>query len=248
MAYDQMVALAEIAIERASGAPPLRVRALGSLDVERDGKPVDIGSPRELLLFLLLHPNGATKEQIGAALWPDADPARLRNNFHVTVHRLRKVLGDAEWVIARGDAYVLKPGIDFDAVTFEREINAAIRARDAARLQRAIELYRGDFFENASAGEWHLEVRDRLRDLYAKALATLGRLTDSTDAWQRLVALDPLDEEAARHLMVALGKEGDPAAASRVYRRLADALKRELDAEPEPETRAVLKRLTHERP
>jgi predicted ATPase/DNA-binding SARP family transcriptional activator len=244
MAYDQMVALAETAIDRASGAPPLRVRALGALEVERDGKPVDIGSPRDLLLFLLLHPNGATKEQIGVALWPDADPAKLRNNFHVTVHRLRKVLGDAEWVVARGDAYVLKPGIDFDAVTFERETNAAIRARDAARLQRAVELYRGDFFANASSGEWHLDVRDRLRDLYAKALATLGRLADSIDAWQRLVALDPLDEEAARHLMVALGKDGDSAAASRVYRRLADALKRELDTEPEPETRAVLKRLT----
>ncbi|HEX7832530.1 MAG TPA: BTAD domain-containing putative transcriptional regulator [Thermoanaerobaculia bacterium] len=244
MAYDQMVALAEMAVDRASGAPPMLVRALGTLEVERDGKPVDIGSPRDLLLFLLLHPNGATKEQIGVALWPDADPAKLRNNFHVTVHRLRKALGDADWVVARGESYVLKPGIDFDAVTFEREAKAAIRARDAARLSRAVELYRGDFFQNASGGEWHDEVRDRLRDLYANALTTLGRLTGSVDTWQRLVALDPLDEEAARNLMTALAKDGDPAAASRVYRRLTDALKRELDAEPEPETRAVFKRLS----
>ncbi|HEX2834820.1 MAG TPA: BTAD domain-containing putative transcriptional regulator [Thermoanaerobaculia bacterium] len=244
MAYDQMVSLADDAIDRASGAPPLLVRALGPLEVERDGKPVDIGSPRDLLLFLLLHPNGATKEQIGVALWPDADPAKLRNNFHVTVHRLRKALGDADWVIARGESYVLKPGIDFDAVAFEREAKAAIRARDAARLSRAVELYHGDFFANASAGEWYLDVRDRLRDLYANALATLARLTGSVDTWQRLVELDPLDEEAARHLMTALTKEGDHAGASRVYRRLADALKRELDAEPEPETRSLLKRLT----
>jgi predicted ATPase/DNA-binding SARP family transcriptional activator len=244
MAYDQMVALAEEAIERASGAPPLRVRALGPLEVERDGKPVDIGSPRDLLLFLLLHPNGATKEQIGLALWPDADPAKLRNNFHVTVHRLRKVLGDADWVIARGESYVLKPGIDFDAVTFEREAKAAIRARDAARLSRAIELYRGDFFETATGGEWHIDVQERLRDLYANALSTLGRLTGSVEAWQRLAGLDPLDEEAARQLMNALANEGDTAGASRVYRRLSDALKRELDAEPEPETRTLLKRLT----
>ncbi len=243
MAYEQMVALAEVAIERASGAPLLRVRALGTLEVERDGKAIEIGSPRDLLLFLLLHPGGATKEQIGAALWPEVDPAKLRNNFHVTVHRLRKALGDAEWVVARGDSYALRPGIDFDALTFERETNASIRARDAARLARTLELYRGDFFGNTSGGEWHLEVRDRLRDLYAKALATLGRLTGSVDAWQRLVTLDPLDEEAARNLMVALVEQGDTAAASRVYRRLAEALKRELDADPEPETRAVLKGL-----
>lgn len=244
MTYDQMVALAEEAIERASGAPPLRVRALGPLEVERDGKAVDIGSPRDLLLLLLMHPNGATKEQIGLALWPDADPAKLRNNFHVTVHRLRKALGDADWVLARGESYVLKPGIDFDAVTFEREAKAAVRAKDAARLARAVELYRGDFFANATGGEWYLDVRDRLRDVYANALATLGRLTGSTDTWQRLVALDPLDEEAARNLMSALAKEGDSAGASRVYRRLTEVLKRELDAEPEPETRALFKKLS----
>lgn len=244
MAYDQMVSLAEAALERASGVPPMRVRALGVLEVEREGSPLDLGSPRDLLLFLLLHPNGATKEQIGAALWPDADPAKMRNNFHVTVHRLRKALGDADWVLARGESYLLKSGIDFDAATFEREANAAIRAKDAERLSRAVALYRGDFFENATTGEWHLEVRDRLRDLYSRALALLARLSNSAEAWQRLVTLDPLDEEAARTLMRTLSDQGDAAGASRVYRRLTDALKRELDATPEPETRALFRRIS----
>jgi DNA-binding SARP family transcriptional activator len=154
-------------------------------------------------------------------------------------------------VIVEGDSYALKPGIDFDVTTFERDANAAIRARDAVRLARAIELYRGDFFENAIAGEWHLEVRDRLREVYAKALTALARMRSvagdadgATEAWERLVNLDPLDEEAARNLMTALAKRGDTAGASRVYRRLADTLRRELDVEPEPETVAVSKRLT----
>ena len=58
--------------------------------------------PRELLLFLLLHPEGASKEQVGVALWPDASASQLRNSFHVTLHRLRKVLGDPSLVQLSG--------------------------------------------------------------------------------------------------------------------------------------------------
>jgi predicted ATPase/DNA-binding SARP family transcriptional activator len=251
MSYDQMVALARERIEQSAAAPLIRVRALGPLEIRQGDTTLDIGSQREILLFLLCHPNGSTKEQIGAALWPDADPAKLRNNFHVTVHRLRKTLGGSEWVIVHGDTYLLKPGIEFDATTFERDANAALRARDAVRLARAVALYRGPFFENGTAGDWHLDVRDRLREVYAKALTALARmraasgdLDAATDTWERLVQHDPLDEEAARNLMTALAERGDTAGASRVYRRLTETLRRDLDAEPEPETLALARKMT----
>src|SRR5207237_6658853 len=129
---------------------PLVVRALGPLEIIRDGNPVDASSlslrARELLLFLLCH-RGATKEQIGAALWPDADASRLRNNFHVTLHRLRKVLGDGDWIVVNGETYAVAKDVVFDVDTFERDL----RAR---RYVQAIEQYRGDFFANAMAGEW----------------------------------------------------------------------------------------------
>ena len=239
MSYEQMITLARERIEQTAATPVIRVRGLGPVEVKRGDAAVDVGSQRDLLLFLLCHPNGATKEQIGAAIWPDADPAKLRNNFHVNVHRLRKSLGGNEWVIVEGDTYAVKPGIEFDAATFERDANAALRARDAARLARAIELYRGDFFANATGGEWHLEHRDRLRELYAKVLSALARATNDADIWQRLVELDTLDEEAARNLMKTLIERGDTAGATRVYKRLVDALRRELDVEPEPETVAL---------
>lgn len=266
MPYERMVTTARAHIERLSAtpvkgkraAPGLRVRALGPLEIAVDGQPIETGSQsaraRELLLFLLLLPRGATKEQIGAALWPDVDPARLRNNFHVTIHRLRKMLGNAEWVAARGETYALdrdRP-IDFDAETFEREVSEALRSKAAdatGRLARAIELYRGDFFENAAVGEWHLEVRDRLRDLYSRALSTLGRalmtagdFRAAAETYQRLVDLDDLDEQACRNLMTCYGRVGDGAGAGRAYRRLVEALRKELDTEPEEVTRRVYER------
>ena len=269
LGFDDMVALAQRELQRlakrggvatasssttapSDAAPLLRVRALGPLEVYRAGELLDGSSQsvraRELLLFLLTHPQGCTKEQIGAALWPDVDPARLRNNFHVTLHRLRKSLGASELVTLEGETYAIdrSGGVAFDAETFEREVSLALKKKEESlpRLAAAVALYRGDFFENgSSSGEWVDDLRDRLRDLYARALTVLGRAQlasgdarAAADAYQRLVALDDLDEDAARNLMTALAKAGDPAAASRAYRRLADSLRRELETEPDPAT------------
>jgi DNA-binding SARP family transcriptional activator len=248
MSYDAMVALAREQVRRlgtAASAParsPLSVRALGALVIERDGETVEESArSRELLLYLLCHPSGRTKEQIGAALWPDSDASRLRNNFHVTLHRLRKSLGAAEWIVVDGDTYALdrSRGVEFDAETFEREANAAIAKRNIERLARATDLYRGDFFDNARDSEWHLPTRTRLRDLYARTLDTLGRAHTTAgnhpaaaQAYQRLVDLDDLDEDATHHLIAALEQQGDPAAAKRAHRRLSAALKRDLNEEP----------------
>ncbi len=62
-------------------APPatdtLRVLALGPLQVFVGNEAIDTtvwGSarPRELLVYLLMHPDGRTKEQVGLAFWPEA--------------------------------------------------------------------------------------------------------------------------------------------------------------------------------
>jgi pentatricopeptide repeat protein len=221
---------------------PLRVTALGPLQISRDGQAMEESArSRELLLYLACHPAGRTKEQIGAALWPDADAARIRNNFHVTLHRLRKALGGAEWIVVDGDTYALdrSRGVDLDAETFEREASAALRTSNLRRLEQALRLYRGDFFENGSNGEWYLPVRNRLHDLYARGVETLARqrmeagdYSGAAEVWQGLVSLDDLDEEAARNLIDCLTRAGDVSAAKRVWRRLADSLKRELGEEP----------------
>jgi predicted ATPase/DNA-binding SARP family transcriptional activator len=222
MQYDATVALAREQLDRLAATPPasrLRVRALGTIEIERDGEPVEgERRARELLLFLLTQPKGATKEQIGAALWPGTDAARLRNNFHVTLHRLRKMLGGAEWIAIEDEVYCIDhKNVDFDVEAFQSEARAAIRSGDAARIARTAALYRGDFMENTSAAGWHEELRDELRDLYAEILRASG-------AWERLFALDPTNEESTKNLIEALAKRGDREGAARVYRQHADAL------------------------
>jgi predicted ATPase/DNA-binding SARP family transcriptional activator len=244
MCYEEMVALARTAAmdttpgaRVVSSAPGLRVRALGTVEILRGRTAVDAGRGRELLLYLLCNPRGATKEQIGAALWPDAEPAKVRNNFHVTLHRLRKAVGDC--VVLKGDVYSAAGDIDFDAGRFMRD------------PQRNLDLYRGDFFESG-AGEWIEETRERLREQFAAALVTLGReriaagdFTAAAQHYQRLTELDPFDEQAHRQLMTCHGRLGDPAAATRVYRRLADTLRRELGTEPDPATTRIFEKIVN---
>ena len=235
--------------------PRLQVLALGALQVFVDGRMVEPSAwgsarPRELLVHLLMHPEGRTKEQVGLAFWPDASPAQLRNNFHVTLHRLRKALGGSDWVELVGDRYVMdRSRVTVDAAEFEREVLEARRAlkrqaEDATEgLEAALAQYRGDFLDGEPAGDWHLEHRDHLQKLYSDALLTLaehhtreGRHERAAQAYRRVLARDELNEGALRALVAALMEAGERSQALRSYQRFTERLRKELDAEPEPAT------------
>ena len=243
--------------------PALRVLALGPVEVLRDGTPVPrgdwkYGKPRELLLYLLTHPEGRTREQIGLVFWPDASAAQVKNSFHVVLHHLRKALGRADLVSFEGERYRVgwEAGVEFDAATFERETTAALRALaagdDAARdrLRAALSLYRGAFLAEEGAGDWHLELRDRLARLHGEGLRAIaerlereGAWSEAADAYRRIVLADELNEDAYRRLMRCLARAGDRTQALRAYERLAALLSADLEADPEPETVALYEEL-----
>lgn len=235
----------------------LRVSALGPLQVSIGDRTVDAAAwgsarPRELLVYLLMHPEGKTKEQVGLVFWPDASAAQVRNNFHVTLHRLRKVLGTPNWVQLAGDRYRIDPAVidELDVAEFEREVEATRRALvrgggsvDTSALERALARYRGDFLDGEPVGDWHLEHRDRLQRVYVDALMELGgryveedRHAKAADAFRRVLARDDLHEEALRALMRSLAEAGERSQALRAYRHFATRLREELEAEPEEET------------
>jgi len=59
----------------------------------------------------LSHPAGRTRDQIGRELWPDVSPAQLKNSFHVTLHRLRRILGRPDWIVFEEGRYRIKSGL-----------------------------------------------------------------------------------------------------------------------------------------
>ncbi|MGH7529352.1 MAG: protein kinase domain-containing protein [Gemmatimonadales bacterium] len=169
---------------RPAGAPVLRAQALGPLEISVDGRPLPAtawssSQARELLLYFLCHPAGSTREQVGRAFWRDTSPAHLKNNFHVALQHLRRILGRPDWIVYEEERYRINPrlAVEFDGTRFEHEVKAARAALaetgDAGPLSRALALYRGDFFEEASAGDWHLGDRERWRRLYVEGRQAL---------------------------------------------------------------------------
>jgi non-specific serine/threonine protein kinase len=241
----------------------VEVRALGSFGVWRAGERLEgevwgPSKPRELLLFLLTRPGGAGREQVGLALWPDASAAQLRNSFHVTLHRLRRALGDGDLVRVTGDLYATAPALvaAFDAHRFDELATTALRdaaagrSGAAGRLAEALALYRGELLAGEPVPEWALELRERLAGLHRQTchahgglLLAAGRTAEAADAFAGLLEADVLDEEACRQLMTCQVRLNRRSEALRLYRRLADRLRAELDTEPDPATTDLFERL-----
>lgn len=255
-------AAAPVPTDEVPGGPAqLEVAALGPFRIRSTtGDDANDGwtsaRTRELLVFLLLHPEGATKEEIGLALWPEASAAQLRNTFHVSLHRLRTALGSPEWVVIQAGRYRLDDHVlGFDVPRFETRMHAALTALAAGHesldaLLEALELYRGELLQGESAGDWHLERRDELQQLFLRGLATAGealmqagRYAEAAAIYRRWVSADDLCEDAYRQLMICLEHSGDPNEALRVYRRLVTILDKELGVEPEAATVELFERL-----
>ena len=123
-------------------------------------------------------------------------------------------------------------------------------AQAVDRLQHALAIYRGPFLADERAGDWHLELRDRLQMRWLDGLAALGArfmeaeaYDDAADVYRRIVSADELNEDAHRQLMAALARAGHRGEALRHYDRLATRLQRELEAEPDGQTTLLYDRL-----
>jgi predicted ATPase/DNA-binding SARP family transcriptional activator len=238
-------------------AADLCVRALGTFEVEVQGTAVSAwpyAKPKELLAFLLLRPHGRTRAEIGAALWPEASPAQVRNSFHVTMHHVRRTIGHADWVVLDGERYMIAPGVtvDFDVAEFQQQAESAMALDgDAAVpvLRSAMGLYRDHFLAGETAGAWRDDVQDRLRRLYcnlglrlAELLEAAGDDTTAAEVYERVIASEPLHEAAHRGLLLAFTRAGRRAHALRHYDRLLSVLQ-SLELEPEEETLELYERI-----
>jgi DNA-binding SARP family transcriptional activator len=204
--------------------------------------------PRELLLFLLLNPRGVTRQEIGDAIWPDATSNQVKNSYHVTLHHLRKRLGDPSWIVLSGERYRLarERGIEWDAERFEEGMRSILRQSgpvDTGALEAELARYRGPLLDGAGSARWLEDARDHYRHLHAEGLARLARAHEeqghpeaALEAWGRVVAADELNEEGHRGLMRGWARSGARDRALRHYQRLSHLLRETLGAEPEAET------------
>jgi predicted ATPase/DNA-binding SARP family transcriptional activator len=242
----------------------LRIRALGEATVSRGDVPVTAADwgyakPRELLFLLATSPP-MTRDQLGAALWPDQPGRQLGNSLHTALRGLRRALGGSDWVLYTDRRYSFNTSreYDCDVATFELALAEARKARDAEAalrdLQRALAAYGGDFLAGLAAGEWAQARRDELRRGFESALLAAGRLHAAAGrhqaaaaAFRRAIAHEPLNETAHRELMDAWASLGETARAIQHYSELAELLADQVGVPPSAETTALYQRLLGQR-
>jgi predicted ATPase/DNA-binding SARP family transcriptional activator len=241
------------------GEPSLRLWGLGAVRIERDGRllsgrDLTYSRARDLLFYLLTYPE-RTRDQIGAALWPDANPEQLRTTFRVVMYHLRRALGSPAWIVRDGEYYRFdrtRPHW-YDVAAFESAVHTGDRLRQTApdaavaAFETARALYQGDFWEGVVESDWIVQTQERLRHHFLNTLLALGYLyLDQSAPHQSLQVFlpatehDPYCEEAHRGVLRCYLQLRDHGRAAQHYERLRQMLVRELGVSPAPETSALL--------
>jgi DNA-binding SARP family transcriptional activator len=217
------------------------IRTAEGIEVRLVGRHV-----QALFTLLALTRRPRTREAIATDLWPESLVAAT-GPLRQARYQLRTAM--------------IAAGLDVDAV-LETDAETvglrpeAIKSLDVARFEActdevscpaedAVGLYAGDLAEGLGHDCFAAE-RERLADRYEDALALVARQRLAAGdedgarvAAERLIARDPLREEAHEVLIAVHGRTGTRSQVVRQYRRLCDVLDRELAEVPLPETDAT---------
>jgi DNA-binding SARP family transcriptional activator len=186
-----------------------------------------------------------SKKALRQALWQVHEGA----SCHKTGERYTVIQADKRWVqLARGEHLWV------DVHEFERAAkitgrSAAELSGDTRLLQHAVELYRGELLLGWHQ-EWCASERERLRQVYLKALDNLlahfeaVRNTEAGVAYAILaLRVDPTRECTHRSLMRLYWAAGDRSSALHQYERCCTALRNELGIGPDADTLALEKEI-----
>jgi TolB-like protein/Tfp pilus assembly protein PilF len=238
----------------------LEILLLGGFQMRKDGQVIDLPGRRErALLAYLAMPAGESRsrDKLAGMLWSERGDKQARDSLKQAMLRLRKTVDGAGPVLLSDREFVsLDPAaVSIDVAQFERLIGEGT----AKAVAQAMSLYRGELLDGLEVRdpafeEWLLAERQRLRDLAREALtATLARhmADDAHDqaapVARRLVALDPLREDAHRALMHIYAEQGQTALALKQYQTCRDRLQAELGVKPEAETERLYQSIQQNR-
>lgn len=222
-----------------TATPVVEIAVLGRFELTIAGRDVARHLRRRdaarLAKYLALAPGRRVhREQLVDALWPEAPFGAAGNRLHKAAHFLRRATGLADGVVLSGDTVALLPGarVRTDVHAFEALADEGLANADADAIDRAIALYRGDLLPHDLYEPWLDYNRHRLRGRLCRLLRASGR-------FERLVAVDPTDEDGHVGIMRAMVRDGDLTGVLHQYALLSRVLDEALGVQPGPEARAL---------
>ncbi len=196
----------------------IEVAVLGSIEIRGAARDFTRAWAKELVVYLALHPNGASNDAWATALWPDRLMAP--SSLHSTASVARRSLGrssDGQDHLPRSHGRLALSntvGTDWDRFVLHADSN------DTGRWQGALELVRGRPLDGLRSSDWPIlegigpAIEAAIVDLSGRlagwCLSEGDSLTAEWAARKGLLA-SPYDERLYRMLMRAADLAGNPA-------------------------------------
>jgi len=241
----------------------IRVRLLGGFEVwagDRQVNGFESQKVRALLAYLVCQRHRAfSRDHLVGLLWPERGPEAARHALRQAIYNLRSSLpeaGAAGLVVSRNLEVGLGPEADcwLDVEAFEEALTRGTEREsvDPHHLSAAVQLYRGEFLagffvkDSPPFEEWLVTQQTHCREAAVDGLQRLvesyrrrGEYRFGVHYARRLVAIDPLSEEAHRTLMRLFALSGQRSRALAHYEELRHLLRDELGVAPLEETRRL---------
>ncbi|MGB0507828.1 MAG: AfsR/SARP family transcriptional regulator, partial [Pikeienuella sp.] len=198
-----------------------------------------------LLVFVAARaPTAVSREELVELFWERADPAMGRGSLRQALRRIKKTIGAERFAQALevNDRFVaLRPG----AVEVDIDLLEALASEtDADKLAVLLDYCQGDFLaDNAARAvafqDWAAERRSYYQDLIIGAMSRLGsadlganKPERARKAAEKIIAIDPLHEQAHEIIIRTLLASGSRGQARNHYERFRREVLTELGAEP----------------
>src|SRR5215212_5711430 len=249
-------------------SPRLVLQFLGLPQLHLDDQPIATDRRKAIALLAYLavndldhRPQRYSRESLSALLWPDYEQSKAFSNLRRTIWEVHQALGEG-WLIAERETVCFHPEaeIDLDVARFQHLLSQSKEREDNEKriplLVEAAKLYRNHFMTGFSLkdaygfNEWAYAEAEELRGKLGEALEQLsdayravGEAEKAIPYARRLISLDPLNEGSHRQLMEVYMQAGQHTAALKQYQTCEQILRKELGLDPQPETRALYKRI-----
>jgi DNA-binding SARP family transcriptional activator len=236
----------------------LSIQLFGKFTIQADGKRlggIDSSKVQELLAYLLVYRGRPhARESLAELLWEASSTAQSKKYLRQALWQMQQMLPKAEYkelIRIEPDWVRISPEADYwlDVAEFENAFSLAhgipgqqIEIAVAARLDKAVALYRGDLLEGWYS-DWCLYERERLQNMWLAMLDKLMSYCEARREYEaglsygtRVLRDDRARERTHRRLMRLAYLAGDRTGALRQYERCVRALDEELRVRPSQRT------------